>query len=140
VTVGLAVQVVFDCHDVDVMAEFWAVALDYQVQPPPPGFDSWPAFLEANDLPVPEAGSIGAIIDPAGVGPRVFFQRVPEDKAAKNRVHLDIRTEPRSSEAIDAKVAQLVAAGGTELGRHPGDMTDFFVTMADPEGNEFDVT
>jgi predicted enzyme related to lactoylglutathione lyase len=70
----------------------------------------------------------------------VFFQRVPEAKVAKNRVHLDIRTEPRSSEAIDAKVAQLVAAGGTELGRHPGDMTDFFVTMADPEGNEFDVT
>jgi len=140
VIVGLAVQVVFDCHDVDAMAAFWALALDYQIQPPPEGFDSWPAFLEARGLPVPEPGSIGAVVDPAGVGPRLFFQRVPEDKVVKNRVHLDIRTEPRTPEAIDAKVGQLVAAGGTDLGRHPGDMGPPFATMADIEGNEFDVT
>jgi hypothetical protein len=136
---GLNVQVVFDCQDAEVMATFWALALDYELEAPPAGFDSWPAFLEAGGLPVPEPGSIGAIVDPDGVGPRVLFLRVPEGKVVKNRVHLDIRTDGRTEAAIEAKVTQLVAAGGAELGRHAGDVSPF-VTMADPEGNEFDVT
>jgi hypothetical protein len=132
---ALDVQVVFDCDDADVLADFWAIALDRVVQPPPEGFDSWPAFLEANGLPVPPQGSISAIVDPDGAGPRIMFQRVPESKTVKNRVHLDIR----AGDGRDAKVEQLVAAGGTVLWDGQEGPSSW-VTMADPEGNEFCVS
>ena len=135
--VGLPVQITFDCHDADAMAEFWATALDYRLQAPPDGFDSWEVFLEANGIPVPPAGSIGAVVDPEGSGPRLLFLRVPEDKTVKNRVHLDIRAG--GEEERLAKVRQLVAAGGTEIGcvdEHGG----WWIVMHDPEGNEFCVT
>jgi hypothetical protein len=132
---GLEVQVVFDCDDADVLADFWAVALDYEVQPPPDGFASWPEFIEAQGFPAPPQGSMSAVVDPAGRGPRVLFQRVPEGKVVKDRVHLDIR----AGDGRDAKVEQLVAAGGTVLD-HVSEMGLSWVVMADPEGNEFCVT
>jgi hypothetical protein len=132
---SLAVQIAFDCHDADKLADFWAVALDYIHEPPPPGFESWPAFLEANDIPVPEPGSINAVVDPDGVGPRLLFQRVPEGKVAKNRIHLDIRAGDRR----DAKVAELIAVGGTEVGLVSEHGSEW-VVMTDPEGNELCVT
>ena len=135
--VGLPVQITFDCHDADVMAEFWATALDYRLQAPPDGFDSWEVFLEANGIPVPPAGSISAVVDPEGSGPRLLFLRVPEDKTVKNRVHLDVQVG--DDERKLAKVVQLVEAGGTEVERvdeHGG----WWIVMRDPEGNEFCVT
>ena len=78
---GLPIQITFDCHDVDAMAAFWATALDYQPQPPPDGFDSWEAMFEARNLPVPEQGSISAVVDPEGTGPRLLFPRVPAGAA-----------------------------------------------------------
>lgn len=132
---GHTVQITFDCHDADVMATFWAQALGYVVQPPPGDFDTWEAFLEANGIPVPPAGSYSAIIDPDGVGPRVFFQRVPEPKTAKNRMHLDVRTDDDREE----RVTELVAAGATELARKD-ERGEAWVVMADPEGNEFCLT
>ena len=134
---GLPVQITFDCHDADLLADFWAQALDYRLEPPPEGFESWEAALEANDIPLPEPGSIGAVVDPDGVGPRLLFLRVPEGKTVKNRLHLDIRAG--GEEERLAKVRQLVAAGGTEIGRvdeHGG----WWIVMRDPEGNEFCVT
>lgn len=138
---GLAVQITIDCHNADSLAEFWALALDYELQPPPDGFEDWKSFLEANDAPVPPAGSVSAIVDPDGAGPRILFMRVPEDKVAKNRVHLDIRasTNPGDDEGKLAKIAQLVDAGGTELGRGE-EHGSWWIVMQDPEGNEFCVT
>jgi hypothetical protein len=133
---SLAVQVAIDCQDADLLADFWAKALDYILEPPPPGFDTWEAFAVANDIPLPEQGAIGAVVDPDGVGPRLLFQRVPEkDKLAKNRVHLDIRSRDRR----EAKVAELLVAGGKELAR-VSEHGSTWVVMADPEGNEFCVT
>jgi hypothetical protein len=63
--------------------------LGYVVPPPPEGFATWDDFNR--ELPPKEQGSAFACVDPTGVGPRLFFQRVPEGKTAKNRVHLDIR-------------------------------------------------
>ena len=103
--VGLPVQITFDCHDADLLAEFWALALDYQYEPPPAGFESWEAALEANGIPLPEPGSIGAVVDPDGVGPRLLFLRVPEGKTVKNRLHLDIRAGGEDERL--AKVRQL---------------------------------
>jgi len=133
--VALTVQITFDCHDADRLADFWALALDYQVEPPPAGFPDWPSFLRANDIPVPPAGSVSAVVDPAGIGPRLLFQRVPEGKVVKNRVHLDVRAGDRQ----DDKVAELLAAGGSELG-HGSEGGKSWVVMADPEGNELCVT
>lgn len=131
---SLKFQVTFDCEDADRLAEFWAIALDYQLQPPPDGFDSWPAALEAFGIPVPPEGSVGAIVDPEAVGPRILFLRVPEPKSTKNRIHLDV--DAGGDEAKLAKIAQLVEAGGTEIGR-VDEQGSWWMVMHDPEGNEF---
>ena len=80
-TVGI--QVTFDATEPGKLAEFWALALGYQVQPPPPGFDSWEQFAERMGIPPEQWGDKSAVVDPAGEGPRVFFQRVPEGKVGK---------------------------------------------------------
>jgi hypothetical protein len=125
------IQITFDAADPPVLAEFWALVLGYEPQPPPPGFDSWAAFAEANDIPDDRLGDYGAVVDPEGKGPRLLFLRVPEGKVAKNRVHLDVGVPDR-----EAHVARLVEAGATRLGDHAEVGTEWTV-LQDPEGNEF---
>src|SRR3954466_10865164 len=84
-------QVAVDCADPGALARFWADALGYVVQPPPEGHDSWESWLAAMDVPESEWNSASAVGDPDGPGPRIYFQRVPEGKAVKNRLHLDVR-------------------------------------------------
>ncbi len=135
------VQVTFDCANPRVVAEFWKTVLGYVDPPVPPGFDSWDAF-EAS-LPVGRQGSVWACQDPDGVGPRLFFQRVPEDKAVKNRLHLDVRvgvglTGDARVAALDAEAARLEAAGARRLRLLPaGDGDEACLVMQDVEGNEF---
>ena len=82
----------FDAADPAALGAFWAEALGYVEQPPPDGFDDWPSFLEAMDDPVQhQMDAAYAIVDADGEGPRVYFQKVPESKAGKNRVHLDVQ-------------------------------------------------
>ena len=120
------------------MSAFWASALGYELEPPPAGYLSWEDFLRASDIPLPPSGSIAAIVDPTGVGPRVLFLRVPEPKTVKNRVHFDIRTD-RTDEGKQARIDELVAAGATEI-RRVDEHGGWWMVMADPEGNEFCVT
>ncbi|MEW1848238.1 VOC family protein, partial [Nonomuraea angiospora] len=82
--------------------------------------------------------------DPDGAGPRLFFQRVPEGKQAKNRVHLDVRAAPglegeARMAALEAEAERLVSRGATRLQRHEPapPLSGGFIVMADPEGNEF---
>ena len=131
-------QITVDCVDADAMSRFWSTALGYVTEPPPAGFLSWEDFLRANGIEVPPAGSIGAIVDPDGVGPRVLFIRVPEPKVAKNRVHLDIRAGA-NDEDKDAKIAELTVAGATAV-RRVDEHGGWWMVMTDPEGNEFCVT
>ena len=131
-------QITVDCDDADRMAAFWSVALGYEVEPPPAGYLSWEDFLRANDLPLPPSGSISAIVDPDGVGPRVLFLRVPESKAVKNRLHFDIRTD-RTEDGKRARIDELAAAGATEV-RRVDEHGGWWMVMSDPEGNEFCVT
>ena len=118
-TVGI--QVTFDATEPGKLAEFWALALGYQVQPPPPGFDSWEQFAERMGIPPEQWGDKSAVVDPAGEGPRVFFQRVPEEKAVKNRVHLDLNVSAGAADPEEgwrqvlAHVDTLVEAGATVL-------------------------
>ena len=82
---AVPVQIVIDCADPDRLATFWATALGYKKQDPPDGFESWQAFLAAQGIPEDQWNSASAVVDPDGAGPRIFFQRVPEPKASKNR-------------------------------------------------------
>ena len=140
-----SIQVVFDCTDPRRMSEFWAVALGYQEDPPPEGYASWPDFLRAQGVPEDEWNSAGAVSDPDGRGPRIYFQQVPEPKTVKNRLHLDVnagggRKVPLDERRgrIDAEAERLVGLGATRVRAFEED-AGYFVAMLDPEGNEFDV-
>jgi Glyoxalase-like domain len=142
---GVPVQVVIDCADPAALAPFWAAALGYVVQPPPEGFESWHAFLASIGVPESEWNSRSAVVDPDGDGPRVFFQRVPEPKTVKNRVHLDINaggpvgTDPdERARRMSAKVDQLVGLGATvQREMRVEEMSEHWFVLQDPEGNEF---
>ncbi|MCW2775151.1 MAG: hypothetical protein JWN91_3477 [Nocardioides sp.] len=132
----------FDCADPRSLSIFWNATLGYEFPAPPPGFASWDAFSET--LPPDLQNSASASEDPAGAGPRLFFQRVPEGKTAKNRVHLDVRAAPglqgdERMAALEAESERLVGLGATRVRRHePGPPMDAgHIVMQDPEGNEF---
>ena len=137
-------QVTFDCADPDRVARFWATALGYKIQDPPEGFDSWEAFLSSEGVPDSEWNSASAVVDPDGHGPRLYFQRVPEGKAVKNRVHLDLNVSGGRQRALEERLARIraesdrmVGAGATvirELGEENG---EWWTVLQDPEGNEF---
>ena len=140
-----SVQIVFDCADPDKLATFWAAALRYKKQDPPAGFASWPDFLKAQGIPESDWTSASAVVDPDGVGPRIYFQRVPEGKTVKNRVHLDLNVGgPRGTpldereRRVDAEVDRLVQVGARKS-RAVEERGEYWVNLLDPEGNEFDV-
>ncbi|MEV6972014.1 VOC family protein [Kitasatospora sp. NPDC093806] len=131
-------QVTFDCAEPERVARFWCEVLGY-VAPPPKGFDSWDAYQETRSAE--ERGSWFACVDPSGVGPRLYFQRVPEGKAVKNRLHLDVRVgtglvgEERLA-VLEAECTRLLAFGAVRE-RLLYDGTDSCIVMRDVEGNEF---
>ncbi|MFD0318950.1 VOC family protein [Streptomyces flavalbus] len=117
-------DIVFDCAHPASLARFWAAALDgYAVAP----------YDEAELARLRSLGITRTEDDPtvlverADGGPRLWFQRVPEVKVVKNRVHLDLRAADPGAE-----VRRLTALGATVRARHADN-----VVLADPEGNEF---
>ncbi|MFF3666362.1 VOC family protein [Microtetraspora malaysiensis] len=138
------VQITFDCADPAGLAAFWAEALGYRLQDPPEGFESWEQAMDAMGLPPERRNDASAVVDPEGSRPRLFFQRVPEGKQAKNRVHLDVRAAPglvgdARMAALEAEAERLVSHGATRLQRHEPapPLGAGYIVMADPEGNEF---
>ncbi|MFF8600994.1 VOC family protein [Streptomyces sp. NPDC015232] len=148
---GPVFQLTVDCADPARLVPFWAAALGYVPEPPPEGHASWTAYWRAVGVPEEElAGGAGelpeSIVDPRGAGPRVWFQRVPEPKTVKNRLHLDLkvgggRTVPMSvrRSRVDAEVARLTALGASavRVSDRPEGMDHYTVLLRDPEGNEF---
>jgi catechol 2,3-dioxygenase-like lactoylglutathione lyase family enzyme len=141
--VATTVQVTFDCQDPDALAHFWAALLGYELDPPPPGYDSWEAWLRDHGIPESEWNSASAVSDPDGHGPRIFFQRVPEQKELKNRVHLDVNAGgPRGTPdderraAVDGAVERAISLGATTV-RLVEERGERHYVMQDPEGNEF---
>lgn len=115
-----------DAEDPHLLADFWATALGYVSEP---GYDD------------PDGASI---VDPEGKGPAIGWLRVPEGKAAKNRIHIDIRVAGEGSwdmtvreRLIRAKVPELVALGATVVREEHYGAALGHVVMLDPEGNEF---
>lgn len=118
------IQVTFDCEDTDRVARFWCEVLGYE---PAAGED----------------GKAYACVDPTGVGPRLFFQKVPEGKVVKNRVHLDVRVGTGLVGAerlavLEAERDRLIALGATEFQVLLADEEEeSCIVMQDVEGNEF---
>jgi len=138
-----SVQVVIDCADPARLANFWASALGYKLQDPPDGYSTWEEFLRAMRIPEEDWNSASAVVDPEGKGPRVYFQRVPEGKVVKNRVHLDLnvgggRETPieKRKARVDEEAERLVGEGATRV-RPVDQRGEYCVVMQDPEGNEF---
>lgn len=131
-------QVAFDCSEPVRVARFWSAALGYVIATPP-GFDTWDDFDRSQ--PPGEQGSWCACTDPTGVGPRLIFQRVPESKVVKNRLHLDIKvgtglTGEERLAVLEAECARLVPLGAVRT-RLLYDGVNSCIVMQDVEGNEF---
>ncbi|MER5274911.1 VOC family protein [Streptomyces sp. NPDC002809] len=133
-----------DCAHPAQLAEFWALALSYTRKPPPKGFGNWEEWFVHHDVPEEEWDDGAYLSDPEGEGPDLSFMKVPESKAGKNRLHLDVQAGggrevpwevrwPRVLEALD----RLTAAGATVLHEYEARGRPDHVLVADPEGNEF---
>ena len=107
--------IVIDAHDVERLADFWCHVLGWS---------------RTDDI---EPDGAIEITDPARPGAvSVLFEPVPEPKAIKNRLHLDIR--PVGVDQAD-ELERLLALGARRADIGQGDQT--WVVLSDPEGNEF---
>jgi hypothetical protein len=146
------IAITIDCTDSARLLRFWVAALHYEVQQPPDGSATWADYWRARGMPEEElaefdedGGGYDAIVDPDGVGPRIWFQPVPEGKMVKNRLHLDLnvsggRAKPLDERKplVDNEVERLVALGATIFQALSTEGMDHYgVVMQDPEGNEF---
>ena len=139
------VQIVFDAQDPERLATFWAAALaerGYRIPDPPDGAPDWPTWLSAQGVPEDQWGSASALEGDEGQ-PRLFFQRVPEPKTAKNRVHLDLLAGggpqvplEEQQQRVRAAVERLTALGATFVEERTG-LGVHWAVLRDPDGNEF---
>ncbi|MFD3533308.1 VOC family protein [Streptomyces sp. NPDC058664] len=134
-------QVTFDCAEPERLARFWCEVLGYVVSPVPEGFDTWDDYHRS--LPPGHQVQWFSCVDPSGVGARLLFQRVPEGKVVKNRVHLCVRAgtglvgEERLA-ALQAECARLAALGAVHVRTMLADEeNESCIVMQDIEGNEF---
>ena len=107
-------NITFDCADAAALARFWQRLLGWDLHPES---DAEEALLT----------------EPSRSGPGLLFIRVPEPKAGKNRIHLDL--QPRRLR--DEEVEHLLGEGATVVADHRKPDGAGWVVMADPEGNEF---
>jgi glyoxalase superfamily protein len=139
-------QIAIDCQRPHELAGWWAETLGWRVEPQDENFikemiakgyaSEDDTMMHNGALVWTEGAAIRHPDDPDGTRPRVLFQLVPEPKTVKNRLHLDLRPDAPDREA---RIAELTARGATVL--HTGAQGPHtWVTMADPEGNEFCVT
>jgi hypothetical protein len=140
---ALDFQVVIDCAAPHELADWWAEALGWQVEPQDEAFIRrlvTAGHASEADTTTHQGALVwkvgAAITSPDPGRPRVLFQLVPEGRTVKNRLHLDLRV---GAERREAEVARLVAAGAKELHRATQGPYEW-ATLADPEGNEFCVT
>lgn len=137
-------QIAVDCADPHAQVRFWAAAVGYEVED---HHDQIVEILGAGFATEDDTIEIdgrkawreaAACKDPDGVGPRLLFQLVPEPKTVKDRIHLDLH-HLQGDELRDAEVARLIGLGATKLwDGQQGPQR--WVTLADPEGNEFCVS
>ena len=130
-----------DAADPRRLGDFWALALGYRREDPPGDFATWEEALTSWGLPQEKWNDANAIV---GDGPRIFIQKVPEPKTAKNRLHIDVVSGAGSADGngkdwavMREKAADLVAAGATLVAEFDEPGLGEWIVMTDPEGNEF---
>jgi len=135
------IQIVVDAGDPHAQARFWSAALHYELEDHHDQIEQLLAAGVATRADTIEIdgrlawSTAAACRHPRGQGPRLLFQSVPEPKTVKDRIHLDLH-HLAGDEAREAEVARLTGLGATRLwDGQPGPSR--WVTMADPEGNEF---
>ncbi|MEK9524094.1 VOC family protein [Streptomyces venezuelae] len=111
---SLVRHVTIDCADAYALATFWAQVLD--------------AKVSDEDSP----GDEEALVETPGAG--LLFIQVPEAKAVKNRIHLDLQPQDRTR---DEEVERLLGLGATLLDDRRNPDGTGWATLGDPEGNEF---
>ncbi|MEW2395891.1 VOC family protein [Streptomyces sp. NPDC046862] len=142
-------KLVIDTRDAQTLADFWASALRYEVEDPTALIDH---LLSTGDLPeaavAEHAGhrvfrGYAAVRHPEdpydpftgiGKGRRLLFQDVPESKTVKNRLHIDVHSEPGGLDELVSHLESLGAARVNEVNKGPA---GHWWVMRDPEGNEF---
>jgi hypothetical protein len=138
-----SIQVVFACEDPNRLADFWAGALGYVVQPPPEGFDSWDAFADSVGIPREKRNDLSAVVDPDGNGPRFFFERY-DGGPPNQRVHIDLNsigggelTDEQRHIRLGEERERLEKLGATYKREATGIAGEIWIEMFDPEGNWF---
>lgn len=106
-------EVAIDALDIDAVRPFWKAVLGY-----------------VDDPPAVEGGPVDALVDPLGIGPTFWFQKMDEPRSQRNRIHIDV-TVPH--DAADERIAAAIAAGGRLVS---DERARAFWILADPEGNE----
>jgi hypothetical protein len=119
-------SVVVDCRDVAAQSRWWAEALDWRI--------TYEAADEVVVVP-PHALDPARNIPRLERGPGLIFVRVPEGKAVKNRLHIDLAPSPGAGQ--EAEVRRLEDRGARRVGIGQDSEKVSWVVMADPEGNEF---
>ncbi|MFP9193609.1 VOC family protein [Natronosalvus vescus] len=122
-------NITFACNDPGALAEFWAAALEYDVETPPPD------LLEAIEAEGGDVNAAAGAVDPSGQGPRLFFKKMPCSSPEHIPIHLDLNVADR-----DAAVERLTELGATVLETKTettGPYTETWTVMRDPEGNGF---
>jgi predicted enzyme related to lactoylglutathione lyase len=122
-------NITFACEDPGGLAEFWASAINYELEEPPPG------LLEAIEAEGCNVNAAAAAVDPTGQGPRLFFKKMSRSSPEHIPIHLDLDAEGR-----EAEVERLTELGATVVETKTettGPYTETWTVMRDPEGNGF---
>lgn len=122
-------NVTFACEDPATLAEFWAEAVDYELQEAPPG------LLEAIESEGGDLNAAAAAVDPEGRGPRLFFKKMPRSRTEHIPIHLDLNAADRE-EAVE-RLLELGASEVETKTEATGPYTETWTVMRDPEGNGF---
>ncbi|GAA2593338.1 VOC family protein [Actinomadura fulvescens] len=146
---ALSWKLVIDSNNAPALADFWAGALDYEVEDPSTlierllaaGHVGEEAIIEHHGRKIFRGyAAIRHPEDPfdetsgIGRGRRLLFQDVPEEKSGKNRLHIDVHSEPGG---LDALVSRLEGLGATRVREVDQGPAGHWWVMLDPEGNEF---
>lgn len=122
-------NITFACTDPGALAKFWAAAIEYDIEEPPP------ALIEAIEAEGGDTNAAAAAVDPEGAGPRLFFKKMPRSAPEHLPIHLDLNAIDR-----EAEVDRLTALGATVVETKmetTGPFTETWTVMRDPEGNGF---
>lgn len=122
-------NITFAAEDPGALAEFWAAAIEYELEAPPPG------LIEAIEAEGGDTNAAAAATDPEDHGPRLFFKKMPKSSPSDIPIHLDLQTTDREAE-VD-RLRELGASVIETKTEATGPYTETWTVMQDPEGNGF---